>query len=749
MSYYGRKEAWSGRNGERTIHYEQNPQKEQIIRHVKIDGTENFGNTGATFRSHTNDETGGPNVIYTKDFIRTNNERNPTMVLEDVEIKPYITKTTTLKTLDDLQRSGIHLNINSDKELDTDSIRRHEIERDSDLNKSFRKTERIHTERDDEYERSGPNVIREYKLILERPDGNINDIQVVGHEGSAREHYYIKDGNAEILRLMSAGNEDEKNELIIKEPEREVIKIDKGKDLIMKKFMEDQKQSSGSTSREEFRQELLRRLQKELDDRNIETPYHPSNILFEKNIKIRGPKMKDMGSNYDYDNSSTSYQYHNQETQSLPGQIEISTQTERDCGTQTEELINLRPPRRKVRSDNEFSDGDGDDDERQNFDEEKAVEALDLGKGWIRRESKSYRTKTVKRHKMRTPIVEEGEVDTLIKYDTRPAMFEMPDAVTNGVGGSVAGYTENKSSILRRRRMKEKILDEKGTGNEDYYSSDDDADHKTTNKTNRRSRRDLSDVKKDADKIPKNLRTESLNRLFEAMQEMGESEFQKIKMETKERAASLNRFYNALENFEAGTVEKDVKKATSLNSLKNDEKNTYDDGSAKEDENVGRTVIVEVQQEKPENEKPKEIHEEEKPKEEDENVEIQTESLTVVNNNNNNSNKSNDESMPESEKSGKTKKSKYMDWYNDLNHKKVKTSRSKRDKKKEDDQDSGITISSLHKHPDHGKKRTKGDVIDGKSKSEQLLEKKSVFTIAYDGVQTKSIRPETNSSENQ
>ncbi|KAK6645399.1 hypothetical protein RUM43_001676 [Polyplax serrata] len=729
LAYYGRKEAWSGRNGDRTItNYEQNPLRDKLVRQIKLEGPDTLGTTGATFRSHANEENGGPNIIYTREFIRNESDRNlnPTMVIEDVEINPYATKTTILRpSMDDYERTGIHVNVNSEKDMDSDSIRRHEVERGSDLGgKTLKKMD--HSPQKlrvvgDDFQKSGTNVIKEYRVVLERPDESRSDEEMADPEqvGSAREHYYIKDGNAEILRLVTRGNDDERPESPSKETEKGYIKLEKGKDLIMKKFMEDQKQSSSNVSGDELQQQLIRRVQKEFEERHSEVSYHNRSVISETIRHLHPSKLIEVTSNYELDPRFPLYAFQNQETQSLPGQIEISTQTERDCGTQTEELINLRPPRRKVRSDNEFSDEEDSYEKDKQYYDEKAVEALDLGRGWVRREPKNFRGKKVKRHKMRTPILEEGEIDVGIRYDTRPAMFKMPD--TEGFLGGTGSvpYTENKSSILRRRKMKEKLLEEERVAGHEEYSSDESVHPKVVTK-GRRSRRDLAEMKRE---MQRPTRSESVNKLYEVMQELGEGELERIKMETKERAASLNRFYNALAAFEAQS-EKDMAKAASLNSLKSEkasdkEKKVKEQSAKKKQSEKPLATNAEVAASK---KKTSEAATEQASKEPERNE-----------TGNEKEEADNTEAGHDGDKSGKTKRSKYMDWYNDLNTKKTKV-RGRKEKKKEDDLDSGIAMS-------HGRKGQQ------KTKSEQLLEKKSVFTIAYDGVRTKSIRPETNSSE--
>lgn len=784
---------------------------------MNVHGADAITAAAASLRHQVNDENGGPNVIYSREFIKKERDRQPTMLVEDVEIDPYQADTfsTKNKVEDPKKEVQDRLRINQENDPDSDSIRRHEVERGSDLGKSLRKSdfERIQHQKPDvkpDYQRIeidrglevGPSGVKEYRLVLEHPtrmpeEVSDDDIIDLDQEESNREQYYIRDGNAEILRLVTRGNQDERPRTLVPEHEKAYVKVDKGKEIIMKRFMEDQKQSLSEN--EDFQQELLRRLQKEYQERNMGLSYPTrTNIgnLQEYVAHLLAQNRNDamflseINQNFDMDNRTIGYSLPNQETQSLPGHMEMSTQTEREFGTQTEELSMLRPPRRKVRSDNEFSDEDAEED-RYGF--EKAVTALNLGKGWVKRTSRSKKNR---RHKIKTPIMEEGESanESGIKYDTRPAMFKMPDYELTVNGTGPGAYTENKSSILRRRKLREKIYEDAAKSDtEDTFSEhrrkdkdgestgDESIIQRRTSK-NRKSRKDSMDEKKiNSKKYGKagdvrKKRAESLSRLYTAVKELEDQELESIRLETRQRTVSLNRLYNALRELEEAEANgENIKKAQSLGNLSKEKKLVREKSfHSLEDENdrdylrrAGfykrikdlSTTTTESSQSKPH-----------------ESTETSWEELRKKKNvkatgadSKRSSEKSQEsekfrirESVSEPPKSTKDTqqnvstfgsaedlqkmpkpKPKYMDWYKNLNGKKRKKSlheAPKKEGKREDDLDSGIAMSSLQG-------RKPGGRIPVRMKNQQLLEKKSVFTIAYDEMQTKNIRPDTNSSQ--
>lgn len=116
-----------------------------------------------------------------------------------------------------------HVNVNKDSlnaphnQIDEDSIRRHEMDRGSDI----------------EYERR-----MSFKRQQAQEEANI----------SGRDQLFIKDGNAEILRLITRGGKDGSNEnLYINVPQQKCSKPPQyvlvegcGKEILMRRFIEDQ-----------------------------------------------------------------------------------------------------------------------------------------------------------------------------------------------------------------------------------------------------------------------------------------------------------------------------------------------------------------------------------------------------------------------------------------------------------------------------------------------------------------------------
>ncbi|KAL0280631.1 UNVERIFIED_CONTAM: hypothetical protein PYX00_001863 [Menopon gallinae] len=784
VMYPERREAWSGRDNERLYQTKVTNVREKLVRNANSPQSDVMRAAAAASFRHENDENGGPNVIYTREFI--NKERHPTMLIEDVETDPYNAHTYVENRRTEVRKEPEErLQVNQENDPDSDSMRRHEMERGSDLGKASKDKSKPSNSKEVDGIEVGPDGITQYRLVLERPKGVGDDLSEDGiidldRIDANRDQYYIRDGNAEILRLVTRGNQEDRPNTLVEDNSRTYMKLDKGKEIIMKRFMEDQRNNSDID--EELKSEILRQLQRESRIGPLPTQPKPDEIDLKEYVAqllYRGRNEQLLlNQNYDMDNRTVAYSFNNQETQSLPGQMEISTQTERDFGTQTDHLSVLRPPRRKVRSDNEISDDDDEEYENDEFfgyedgkiDIAKAVTALNLGKGWVKRNGKSSRFKKPKRYKIKTPILEEVDSpnDSTIKYDTRPAMFKMPEfgLIVNGSGPGA--YTENKSSILRRRKMKERITEEaasvkNGDEPQDHRKREKDGDSSENEYTesqkgrSRRSRRDSMEVKKQAmEKVNavRKKRAESLNRLYKVVKELQDQEQDTLRVESRQRTASLNRLYSVLNEIQrTDPAFGGMKKTKSLTDLSKDEENGDDLKKTK----IVTSTPTESSQEKPlesvetsfedaenqqEQENPKEGNSKRKHSSNTrrrlvEKIRIResvSEPPKVAEELHENLNSS--ASVDQLPKNFKSKRSKYMDWYRELNDKRAKKRQAKkRAKKAEDDLDSGIAMSQ--KQP--------GKVIP--KKNQQFLEKKSIFTIAYDEVQTKNIRPDTNASQ--
>jgi len=162
----------------------------------------------------------------------------------------------------------------------------------------------------------------------------------------------------------------------------------------------------------------------------------------------------------------------NIETQSLPGQTTMATQTDVDSSTQTEPLHLMRPPRRRARSDNDdsYTEEEDEDDEVNKKDAVKLNSSGNAIYGfWIKKHRSKRRRSSFhkgdlrakraggkggffvsgKRHKIKTPILEETE-----------SALEAAEGQHDYVAFS--SYAQNKSSMLRRRKNKVKVATTSG-----------------------------------------------------------------------------------------------------------------------------------------------------------------------------------------------------------------------------------------------------------------------------------------------
>lgn len=209
-----------------------------------------------------------------------------------------------------------------------------------------------------------------------------------------RDQFYIREGNAEILRLITRGGEQQR-------PITLMAEADTGKDILMHRFIEQQQQAAPSRSHHHHHHQVflpnsINKLQSEND--LLEASLRQQNALLRQIILEREREMR-------------------LETQSLPA----GTQTDQDAGTQTEPRY-LLPSRRKVRSDNDASD----------FSDEDT--------GNIRMKSrKRYGRKASQRRKITTPILEESESN-----------LEREVAVVDT--NKFRGIKQTRTSLLRQKK---------------------------------------------------------------------------------------------------------------------------------------------------------------------------------------------------------------------------------------------------------------------------------------------------------
>lgn len=424
----------------------------------------------------------GPTVIYTRelqDLQRQADFRHRDVYLEDIEGTEY---PIAGQIIDHRQvRGGIprrDVRINAEEDLDTDSIRRHEAERGSDLGRGG---EYRHSDANRDVDNDG----REYRFVLHRDNNEgprrahveeeAGDLRAVG--ASRREQFYIRDGKAEILRLVTRGQSEDEHEFaqvgpqpqqrpmtLVPPRQQHDVRADNGKEIIMQRFMEDQRNNSSQQAEEGPDTSLLTSLQQQdaLVRRLLEEEARLNNTLLLTEALVAQRQHEQF----------VATAGDNIETQSLPGQATMATQTDVDSSTQTEPMHLMRPPRRRAKSDND--DSYTEEEERENdFNVEDAVRLNSSGGAvhgfWIKKHRTKrkrglfhkgdFRIKRVegkgglavvgKRHKIKTPILEETE-------SALEASERQQDHIAFG------NYTENKTSMLRRRNNKSKVTTSSG-----------------------------------------------------------------------------------------------------------------------------------------------------------------------------------------------------------------------------------------------------------------------------------------------
>ncbi|XP_074033312.1 cadherin 86C [Leptinotarsa decemlineata] len=205
-----------------------------------------------------------------------------------------------------------------------------------------------------------------------------------------RDQFYTREGNADILRLITRGGESQIPVTLVAD---QTYMADSGKDILMRRFMEHQ-QTEAARSQMNL-PNSVNRLQTEHE--LLEASLRQQNALLRQILLERERDLR-------------------LETQSLPA----GTQTDKNAGTQTEPEY-LRPPRRKVRSDNDQSEAS---------DEEDEIAAI---KASTRRR---HPQKSHIRRKIKTPIQEEVELE----------ITESPKIEKK------AKYKQTKTSELRQKR---------------------------------------------------------------------------------------------------------------------------------------------------------------------------------------------------------------------------------------------------------------------------------------------------------
>ncbi|XP_047018990.1 cadherin-86C isoform X1 [Helicoverpa zea] len=401
--------------------------------HTAADNDYRYNDNRQSFRRD------GPNIIYTKE-----------MQLQEAfanKHKEYI---------EDLENgydriATLHY---QRREQDNDSIRRHEIDRGSEVG-VFLKSDvdkNLHDKTDSKTK-------HEYSEKVRAPSTH------------GRDQYFIKEGNTEILRLVTRGkNEEERYVNLPAQQQRPVtliphtqyVVVDSGKNLLMERFIREQGEEAknirermskvtdldnisngkdaksygqrsqvGSEGQNQFHEytnlhpevpgtvplktDYLQSALLEMQNKStihqelLESSLRKQNELLHQ-ILIERERM--------LQNQETASQVESKlETQSLPGHSVMATQTECHIGTQTEPQL-MKPTRRKARSDNDSYS----EDESQMVVEDETKKVA-----WVkkRKPKKKLKHKDPRRsmrvydlsRKIKTPILEESEVSPSLESE--------------------------------------------------------------------------------------------------------------------------------------------------------------------------------------------------------------------------------------------------------------------------------------------------------------------------------------------
>lgn len=348
-------------------------------------------------------------------------------------------------------------------------MRRHEIDRGSDIGYDQQRT-----------------VVK--RQIVQETDNASN-----------RDHLYIKDGNAEILRLMTRGKQEEENIYVnvpvVKQPQPQYIMVDNsGKEILMRRFIEEQANGK-QIIREHYQivpgNQLPQSIPNEVNHpQQMNELYvnksQPNSVIYSQNdpnldLKflssqnlLKSDQQLDTQRTYNIPNQyavqqelETSLKQQNAllrqillekakleekysqqevalETQSLPGHaMAIATQTDCETGTQTDEPYNIKPERRRARSENDNSSGS--DYEYIRYSPPNSPE----GVYWIKRKRHKRKSKHRDAIKPRRRVVMVEEIKRKIRT---PIEEENEDQRSPAKSG------DTKSNILRRMRRDRDLM---------------------------------------------------------------------------------------------------------------------------------------------------------------------------------------------------------------------------------------------------------------------------------------------------
>lgn len=324
------------------------------------------------------------------------------------------------------------------QQIDDDSMRRHEIDRGSDIGYAQRES---------------------LKRQMATEDANVNN----------RDQLFIKDGNAEILRLITRGKNEDENIYVNIPPQPQYIMVDNsGKEILMRRFIEEQANGKhiirehyqivpGAATSQMAINETLQNAQlmndmyvksragsivysqhggnvdqvkivhahNENNEAQLQHAISSQSLIhqeLEQSIKQQNALLRQILLEKEKLEEKYTQQEVALETQSLPGHaMAMATQTDCDAGTQTDSH-RAKPARRRARSENDDSLSDN-EYEYVRYSPPNSPE----GVYWVKRKRHKKRAKykadadkprrrvvmVDMKRKIRTPIKEESE-DVLV-----------------------------------------------------------------------------------------------------------------------------------------------------------------------------------------------------------------------------------------------------------------------------------------------------------------------------------------------
>lgn len=487
-----RKEAWSADMADsrtRPTHWQFNKRNVHIKDKTMVHGggeAEDMNgraevNSAIGYKSKHIDETRslhlheGPHVIYSRELQNRHYRTNE----RDIYLEDYDGDYNTPK-------SHVRKRMQADEDLETESLRRHEMERGSD---------RVY--RRNEFGETGSlrRSFRRQQATQDEPQDGMND---------GRDQLFIREGNTEILRLITRGRQEDERSVtqqqrpvtLVQQPQ--YILVDSGKHLLMERFIEQQllqQQEHQNASKQHSNAPSVilpnETLHTKSEQNQIPIPVHSTKGSESSSVSLAESK-RTAYNIINHDLLETSLRQQNEllrqillekerleqkqveiaqqeenrfETQSLPGQSVMAMATQTDCTTSTQtDPQHLRPPKRQIRSDNDESFSEEDDDFHlyiiKQSDDANGIRWMKKRKKLKRRRARDNERRVVaevRRH-IKTPILEESE---------SPESFEKQ---IKQVSPGKKNYYETRTSVLRKKKNEEVISREAEKKSESEHS---------------------------------------------------------------------------------------------------------------------------------------------------------------------------------------------------------------------------------------------------------------------------------------